>query len=161
VLAVFPAVVGRAGALFNNMGGEGYNWPQGRNVTQYPIIDDVTKTLGPHTLKFGANLHRVDLSYFSYQTYLHGRITERNLSISTTAAEPPTTSNSASRRSLKRPGLLQPRHECAGRMAPQPASDGDPDTARRPQYESDLPGELFRQLRGPVQFAPPGSERPL
>jgi hypothetical protein len=72
-------VVGFAGALFNNMGDEGYNWPEGRNVTQYPIIDDVTKTLGPHTLKFGANLHRVDLSYLSFQTYLHGRITERNL----------------------------------------------------------------------------------
>jgi hypothetical protein len=79
VLAVFPAAVGFAGALFNNIGGEGYNWPQGWNVTQYPIIDDVSKTLGPHTPKFGAKFHRVDLSYLSYQTYLHGRITERNL----------------------------------------------------------------------------------
>ena len=28
-----------------------YDWPQGRNVTQYQIADDLSKTLGNHTIK--------------------------------------------------------------------------------------------------------------
>ena len=79
VLAVFPTVIRFSPALFSNMGGEGYNWPQGRNVTQYQIIDDLGKTQGAHNLKFGVNFHRVDLSYLSYQTFQYGRITELNL----------------------------------------------------------------------------------
>ena len=79
VLAVFPTVIRFSPALFSNMGGEGYNWPQGRRVTQYQIIDDLGKTQGPHSLKFGVNFHRVDLSYLSYQTFQYGRVTERNL----------------------------------------------------------------------------------
>ena len=79
VLAVFPTVIRFSPALFSNMGGEGYNWPQGRNVTQYQIIDDFSKSTGAHTLKFGLNFHRIDLSYLSYQTFQQGRITERNL----------------------------------------------------------------------------------
>jgi len=79
VLAVFPTVVRFSPSLFSNMGGEGYNWPQGRNVTQYQIIDDVSKTYKTHNLKFGVNFHRIDLSYLSYGTYQYGRITERNL----------------------------------------------------------------------------------
>lgn len=79
VLAVFPTVLRFSPALFANMGGEGYNWPQGRNVTQYQIIDDLNKTAGAHTVKAGINFHRVDLSYLSYGTFQYGRITERNL----------------------------------------------------------------------------------
>lgn len=79
VLAVFPTVIRFTPALFSNMGGEGYNWPQGRNVTQYQIIDDLGKSRGSHNFKAGINFHRVDLSYLSYQTFQQGRITERNL----------------------------------------------------------------------------------
>ena len=79
VLAVFPTVVRFSPALFANMGGEGYNWPQGRRVTQYQVIDDVSKTAGAHNLKFGVNFHRIDLTYLSYGTFQYGRITERNL----------------------------------------------------------------------------------
>ena len=46
VLAVFPTVIQFAPALFSNMGGTGYNWPQGRNVTQYQLIDDLSWTSG-------------------------------------------------------------------------------------------------------------------
>jgi Carboxypeptidase regulatory-like domain len=79
VLAVFPTVVRFSPALFSNMGGEGYNWPQGRNVTQYQLIDDLNWTKDAHNLKFGVNFHRADLSYLSFQTFQQGRITERNL----------------------------------------------------------------------------------
>ena len=57
----------------------GYNWPQGRNVTQYQLIDDLSKTQGAHNLKFGVNFHRIDLTYLSYQVFQNGRITERSL----------------------------------------------------------------------------------
>jgi Carboxypeptidase regulatory-like domain len=79
VLAVFPTVIRFSPALFSNMGGTSYNFPQGRNVTQYQVIDDLSKTIGQHTLKFGMNFHRMDLSYLSYQVLQYGRITELNL----------------------------------------------------------------------------------
>jgi Carboxypeptidase regulatory-like domain/TonB dependent receptor len=79
VLAVFPTVIRFSPALFSNMGGEGYNFPQGRKVTQYQVIDDFSKSWRAHTLKFGVNFHRVDLSYLSYQVLQNGRITELNL----------------------------------------------------------------------------------
>jgi hypothetical protein len=39
---------------FNDEGG----FPQGRNITQYQIVDDFTLTLGRHNLKFGENFRR-------------------------------------------------------------------------------------------------------
>jgi hypothetical protein len=33
-------------------------WPQGRNVTAFQLEDDVSKTIGNHTLKFGAKYHK-------------------------------------------------------------------------------------------------------
>ena len=80
VLAVFPTVIRFTPSLFSNMGGEGYNWPQGRRATQYQVIDDLGKNRGSHSIKAGVNFHRVDLTYLSYQTFQQGRITERNLS---------------------------------------------------------------------------------
>jgi hypothetical protein len=79
VLAVFPTVIRFSPSVFSNMGGEGYNWPQGRRVTQYQVIDDLSKSRGSHNFKAGINFHRVDLTYLSYQTFQFGRITERNL----------------------------------------------------------------------------------
>jgi outer membrane receptor protein involved in Fe transport len=38
------------------------DFPQGRNVTQYQFIDDFSLTRGVHTLKFGANFRRYDVS---------------------------------------------------------------------------------------------------
>jgi hypothetical protein len=37
-------------------------FPQGRNVTQYGFVDDFSWTLGPHTVKIGANLARYDIT---------------------------------------------------------------------------------------------------
>ena len=38
---------------FTPMGGQPYNWPQGRNVTQYQFNDDVSWTKGKHNFSFG------------------------------------------------------------------------------------------------------------
>jgi len=38
------------------------DFPQGRNVTQYQFIDDFSLSRGAHTLKFGANFRRYDVS---------------------------------------------------------------------------------------------------
>ena len=60
---------------FNSQG----SFPQGRNITQYQFIDDVTLTRGAHNFKFGFNFRRYDVSdhnffytnqaaYFGYNT---------------------------------------------------------------------------------------------
>jgi hypothetical protein len=38
------------------------DFPQGRNITQYQFIDDYSWTRGRHSLKFGANFRRYDVS---------------------------------------------------------------------------------------------------
>jgi hypothetical protein len=38
--------------------------PQGRNVTQYGFVDDLSHTMGNHTLKGGANLSRFDITTY-------------------------------------------------------------------------------------------------
>jgi outer membrane receptor protein involved in Fe transport len=58
-LAEFPASTLEFGdGSFSNIGGIGYVFPQGRNVTQFQLGDDVSKTLGNHVLKFGVKFHR-------------------------------------------------------------------------------------------------------
>jgi hypothetical protein len=39
-----------------------YNFPQGRNISQYQFIDDLTLIRGAHNLKFGINFRRYDVS---------------------------------------------------------------------------------------------------
>jgi hypothetical protein len=43
---------------FNALG----SFPQGRNISQYQLIDDFTKIMGKHNLKFGINFRRYDVS---------------------------------------------------------------------------------------------------
>lgn len=56
------------------------DFPQGRNITQYQFIDDFSWTHGNHTLKFGENFRRYDVSdhnffyinpgvYFGYNNF--------------------------------------------------------------------------------------------
>jgi len=40
------------------VGCDDFIWPQGRNVTQFQLQDDVSKAIGNHTLKFGAKYHK-------------------------------------------------------------------------------------------------------
>jgi hypothetical protein len=62
--AAFPSTLLTLDGSLNNfssgtaVGGIGFAFPQGRNVTQFQIDDDVSKSLGNHTLKFGAKYHR-------------------------------------------------------------------------------------------------------
>ena len=39
-----------------------YNFPQGRNITQYQFIDDFSWNHGKHSFKFGGNFRRYDVS---------------------------------------------------------------------------------------------------
>lgn len=65
-LAAFPTTMQFADASFANMGGINFNWPQGRNVTQYQLVDDYSLTMGRHTIKIGANYNRNDVSDHDY-----------------------------------------------------------------------------------------------
>ncbi|HEV2381968.1 MAG TPA: carboxypeptidase regulatory-like domain-containing protein [Terriglobia bacterium] len=46
-----------------------FAWPQGRNVTDYQIVDNLTITKSSHTLKFGGNLRRTLVSDFDTGIY--------------------------------------------------------------------------------------------
>jgi hypothetical protein len=45
-------------------------FPQGRNVTQYQFVDDFAKTFGRHSLKFGANFRRYDITNYDASEYV-------------------------------------------------------------------------------------------
>lgn len=77
--SAFPTSVRFAGSLFSNMGGTNYLWPQGRNVTQYQLVDDYSKAAGKHTFRAGVNFRRNDISDYTFGRYTAGRITENNL----------------------------------------------------------------------------------
>ncbi len=61
-LKVMPMRVGFAGGSLFDVGRDLNIWPQGRKVTQYQGIDDVSHTVGNHTFKFGVNFARNDVS---------------------------------------------------------------------------------------------------
>jgi hypothetical protein len=74
-LAAFPTTLDFAdGSLGSNalFGGENFVWPQGRNVTQAQVQDDVSKTMGRHTIKFGGKWRRNDISDHDYGFYTSG-----------------------------------------------------------------------------------------
>jgi carboxypeptidase family protein/TonB-dependent receptor-like protein len=77
--STFPYGVQWLSSIFSTMNqGGGYfgrNWsfPQGRNVTQYQFVDDLSKVVGNHALKFGANFRRYDVSDFNF-FYKHPRV---------------------------------------------------------------------------------------
>jgi Carboxypeptidase regulatory-like domain len=53
----------------NNLTSYAFDFPQGRDVTQYQFIDDFSWTKGKHSLKFGANFRRYDISDFTFSVY--------------------------------------------------------------------------------------------
>jgi Carboxypeptidase regulatory-like domain len=59
-LATFPTTLdfGFDAALTNVGGAIGFVFPQGRNVTQIQFGDDLSKTIGNHSLKVGFKFHR-------------------------------------------------------------------------------------------------------
>ena len=79
-LAKFPTTITfSSGPLMTNMGGTDYNYPQGRNVAQWQIVDDFSWTKGPHGIKFGVNFRRNNIASFATGPYTSGRIRIKDL----------------------------------------------------------------------------------
>lgn len=57
-LAAFPTTMIVNDGALSGIGGIGFAFPQGRNVTQIQVGDDVSKTIGNHTVRFGAKFHK-------------------------------------------------------------------------------------------------------
>jgi hypothetical protein len=53
------------GGTFTTLGGEDFDFPQGRNVTNYQFSDDVSISHGRHTFQFGAYFRRDDVTDYS------------------------------------------------------------------------------------------------
>ncbi|HEY1938021.1 MAG TPA: TonB-dependent receptor [Candidatus Angelobacter sp.] len=74
-LAAFPTTLQLGDGSLSNLGGAiGEVFPQGRNVTGYQFVDDFSLTKGNHTLKFGVNYHRNDVTDFSPQEFVQGLV---------------------------------------------------------------------------------------
>lgn len=89
-LNLFPGNLAFSDGSLTNIGfgsgnpggfGQGFLYPQGRNVTQYGIVDDLSITRGNHSFKMGVNFRRDDISdytaseldlYPAVQTTLYG-----------------------------------------------------------------------------------------
>lgn len=71
-LSVFPTTIRFFGGDFSRMGGFDNDFPQGRNVTQYQLVDDVSLNKGNHTMKFGVNYRRYDVTDFDYGAFTSG-----------------------------------------------------------------------------------------
>ena len=56
--AAFPGDLIMNDGSLSNIGGINEAFPQGRNVTQFQFGDDVSKTIGNHTVRFGAKYHK-------------------------------------------------------------------------------------------------------
>ena len=72
-LQVLPTSIAFNDGLFASAGGINWDWPQGRNVTQYQVVDDFSYNAGNHTLKFGTNYRRNLVSDFATSVYQTGR----------------------------------------------------------------------------------------
>jgi outer membrane receptor protein involved in Fe transport len=77
--ATFPFSV--EGDAFNltTLGNASFAFPEGRNVTQYQLIDDFSDIRGNHSLKFGANFRRYDISDFVFSEYNTPRVISLSL----------------------------------------------------------------------------------
>ena len=67
--SVFPYSIISTGFNLGDPGGVtsyAFDFPQGRNVTQYQFIDDFSWTKGKHSLKFGGNFRRYDITDYAF-----------------------------------------------------------------------------------------------
>jgi hypothetical protein len=62
----FPYSLVSTGFSLTSVGGLVFDFPQGRNATQYQIVDDFSWTKGAHNLKFGANFRRYDITDYVF-----------------------------------------------------------------------------------------------
>ncbi len=63
---LFPYSVNGNGFNLTGVAGNVFNFPQGRNTTQYQIVDDFSLTKGAHNLKFGVNYRRYDITDYTF-----------------------------------------------------------------------------------------------
>jgi hypothetical protein len=61
-LQTMPFQLAFSGKAFYDLGHDLSIWPQGRNVTQYQIVDDFSKPVRAHNLKVGVNFKRNDVT---------------------------------------------------------------------------------------------------
>jgi len=83
----FPFTVIGSGSDVGNLtrvGGLAYDFPQGRNVTQYQFVDDLSWTKGAHALKFGANFRRYDISDFTFSVLNNPEVIINDISLDPT-----------------------------------------------------------------------------
>jgi hypothetical protein len=77
-LAAFPSdLLLNDGSLGNPatgfvVGGENEAFPQGRNVTQFQVADDLSKTAGIHSLKFGTKFRLYKVGDYGFSNRLNG-----------------------------------------------------------------------------------------
>ena len=77
---LFPYGLFGNGINLTTVGGGGvYSFPQGRNVTQYQFIDDFSWSKGKHSLRFGGNFRRYDISDFGFNSFVYPRILVNSL----------------------------------------------------------------------------------
>ena len=84
-LSVFPTTFAFNDGLFSSMGGGATpngpavdalsNYPNGRNVSQWQIVDDYAYSHGKHELKVGMNFKRNDVGDYSYGPGTSGQVT--------------------------------------------------------------------------------------
>jgi hypothetical protein len=79
-LSTFPTTILFTDGTYTSMGGgisghELSNYPQGRNVATYQIVDDFSWAKGNHGIKLGVNFRRDNLSDFSAGILTSGEVT--------------------------------------------------------------------------------------
>jgi outer membrane receptor protein involved in Fe transport len=72
--AAFPSTLQFAAAQFSNIGGIDFDFPQGRNVTQFQVSDDISSSRGVHTFKAGLKYRRNWVSNTDFSIFSTGRI---------------------------------------------------------------------------------------
>ena len=77
--SVFPYSIYPNGVNLTSVGGLSWDFPQGRNVTQYQFVDDFSLTKGVHALKFGVNYRRYDITDYTFGVLQIPRILIDNL----------------------------------------------------------------------------------
>lgn len=77
-LSTFPYAMSFGSQVSLTGFGLQYDFPQGRNVSQYQFIDDFTVTRGKHNFKFGENFRRYDISDHNF-FYNNPRVAATNL----------------------------------------------------------------------------------
>jgi len=86
-LAAYPTTIlfGGAGIPWFNLGGAAAGgagdafFPQGRNVTQYQLGDDLSRTIGAHTLKVGTKFRRYDVSDKDFGVFTSGLLVPQSV----------------------------------------------------------------------------------